>query len=84
MVDKNSIKRIIDNRKKAHVNDPDIENKYWIPLVEALGDNEDDIIKYLNELNDEDAAWFSEIYEEVTEKFPSSQMETAFERINKL
>lgn len=84
MVDKKKIKKIITERKSAHINDPDIEKKYWFPILKALGDNEDDIIEYLETLDDDTASWFNEIYEELTEKFPGEKMEKAFARINAL
>ena len=63
MVDAKKIQKIISERKKAHINDPDIEKKYWIPLLNALGEDEDDIIDYLESLEDDVASWFSEIYD---------------------
>ena len=84
MVDAKKIQKIISERKKAHINDPDIEKKYWIPLLNALGEDEDDIIDYLESLEDDVASWFSEIYEEVIEKFPSDEMKKVFHRINNL
>lgn len=82
MVNKKKIQKIISERKKAHINDPDIEEKYWLPLLNALGEDEDDIIDYLDSLDDDIASWFSEIYEDVIEKFPSEEMEEAFHKIN--
>lgn len=82
MIDAKKIQKIISERKKAHINDPDIEKKYWIPLLNALGEDEDDIIDYLESLEDDVASWFSEIYEEVIEKFPSDEMKKVFHRIN--
>lgn len=84
MVDFKRINEIIKHRKKAHINDPDIEKKYWIPLLNALGDDENEIIGYLNELDDDTASWFSEIYEEVVSKFPSKEMEEVFHKINRI
>ncbi len=84
MIDFERIKEIIEERKKAHVNDPDIEKKYWIPLLNALGDDENEIIEYLNELDDDTVSWFSEIYEEVVSKFPSKEMEEIFHNINRI
>lgn len=83
MIDTDKIQKIICERKKAHINDPDIEKKYWIPLLNALGEDENDIIEYLEKLDDDTVTWFSEIYEEVTEKFPSKKMEEIFHRINR-
>lgn len=82
MVDEDNIKKIISERKKAHINDPDIEEKFWIPLLNSLGEDENDIIEYFNRLDDDTSSWFSEIYEEVTEKFPSEEMEEIFHKIN--
>lgn len=82
MVDVKKTQKIINERKKAHINDPDIEKKYWIPLLNALGEDEDDIIKYLESLDDDIASWFSEVYEEVIAKFPSDKIEKVFHRIN--
>ena len=84
MIDFERIKEIIEERKKAHINDPDIEKKYWIPLLNALGDDENEIIEYLNELDDDTVSWFSEIYEEVVSKFPSKEMEEIFHKINRI
>ena len=84
MVDNQKISKIISERKKAHINDPDIENKYWIPMIEALGDNENDVIKYLSTIDDETFSWISEIYEEIVSKFPSKDMENVFKRVKQI
>ena len=82
MVDAKKIQKIISERKKAHINDPDIEKKYWIPLLNALGEDEDDIIDYLESLEDDVASWFSQNNEKVIEKFPNDEKKKVFHRIN--
>lgn len=84
MVNKEKFFELLEDRKKANFNDPFIEEKYWIPMIKALGNDESEIIAFINSLDNKTASWVSEIYEEVVEKFPSDEMEKVFHRINNL
>ena len=79
MVNKALVKQSFDDIDALHVNNPHID-VLWAELLEALGDNEDDIIEYINNLSDKDAFEFNCIYEELVEKFPSDEMEDLFEK----
>lgn len=81
MVNQKEILKIIKDRKKAHPEDPRKEELFWIPLRDALGDDEQDALSYLKNVDGEKVVFFSEIYEEVVEKFPSDEMEDVFRSI---
>ncbi|OUP74843.1 hypothetical protein B5F08_11765 [Anaeromassilibacillus sp. An172] len=81
MVNEQKILEIIEKRRKAHPQDPQKEKLFWFPLRDALGDNEQDALFYLNNIDDDKAVFFSEIYEDVIERFPSNEMENIFKDI---
>lgn len=81
MVDEKRIYEIIEKRRKAHPEDPRKEKLFWIPLRDALGDDEQDALSYLKNVDGEKTVFLSEIYEEVVEKFPSDEMEDVFRSI---
>jgi len=80
MVDTEKYNQLLEERKALHVNDP-IVDEYYDKMVEALGDDEQDIIDFINSLDDNTKMWIEEIYEEVVEKFPSDAMEAVFATI---
>jgi len=82
MLDTTKYYELLEERKALGLNDP-IVSEYWNKLADALGDDEQDIIDFINSLDDEGKLWMSEIYEEVVEKFPSDAMETVFASLPK-
>ena len=72
MVDKEKFYDTIEARKKLDNNYPWLEEEVWNPRLEALGEDEDDIIEFL-------AALWS-VYDELMDKFPSKKMDRAIDR----
>lgn len=47
------------------------------PTMEALGDNESDVIDFINEANKKQLVFLSMFIEEILDRFPSNEMDKA-------
>ncbi len=70
----------IEKRKSLHINYPNLEEEVWKPRLEALGEDEDEIINFIDNADQEvlDALW--PVYDDLMDKFPSEKMYKAIER----
>ena len=70
----------IEKRKSLHINYPNLEEEVWQPRLEALGEDEDEIINFIDNADQEvlDALW--PVYDDLMDKFPSEKMYKAIER----
>ena len=73
-VDNEKIKAVIANRRKLHIEDDSAIESAWDELFAALGDDEEEIKKYLSSCNPYYLEWFSEIFEEIYGKFMNESM----------
>lgn len=80
MVDKNKFYAIIEKRKKLDCNYPWLERDIWQPWLNALGEDEDDIIEFMDNANKETLGALWSVYEELIDKFPSKKMDKAIDR----
>lgn len=53
---------------------------YISQIMELFGDNEREILDFMNTADQRYVSYFSEFYEEMIEKFPSDEMENMFAR----
>jgi hypothetical protein len=66
---------------KAHdPNDYITFDKCCADMIEALGEDEDEAIEFMNGLDGEDKDWVDSIYEEMVDKFPTDKMEDFFDK----
>ncbi len=80
MVDKKKFYDTVTARKKLDVNYPWLEEEIWIPRLEALGNDEDDIIKFMDNADKETLSYLYAVYDELMDKFPSDKMDKAIDR----
>lgn len=80
MVDKKVFYRTIKDETKLHVNYPRLEEDIWIPRLESLGDDEDDIIKFMDNADKETLSALWSVYDDLMDKFPSDKMDKAIDR----
>lgn len=70
MIDRKQFENILIERKKLHSDDSKIMQK-WLELIEVLGNDEDEIIEYLNGCNEEEVRWLCEIFEDISKQLKS-------------
>lgn len=71
-MDKNKIESLIEWRKKSETID---DVKYFIePLMKAFGDDVDEILKYLNNMDVEDLDFISGTFEYIYGKFTTEDV----------
>ena len=80
MIDNDVIEKIIEERKKLHLDDPRIVEK-WNELTQILTQNEESTIAYLNSCCKENVDWISEIFEDISEKLQSSRFIECIEQL---
>lgn len=66
MINKERIIELLSKREELHPNDPQIE-EIWIELVEAFGNDEKEIISFINELTDDKISTVAEIFEDIAQ-----------------
>lgn len=69
LVDKEKVKHIIDWWRKTDTQGLDSEKYFFNPLMAAFGDNVDEILKFLNELDIDDLDYISGCFENIYGKF---------------
>lgn len=88
MVDKDKFYKTIKQEEELHPNYPWIEDEVWIPRFKALGEDEDDIIEFMDNADEYELWGIWPVYEELMSKFPSKKMDKAIDRflenINKI
>lgn len=50
-------------------------DEYLYKIVDAFGDDEEEVLDFLATADDTHADWVEEFYEELLEKFPSEEMQ---------
>lgn len=80
MVDKDKFYDTVEARKKLDNNYPWLEEEIWIPRLESLGDDEDDIIEFMDNADKETLSALWSVYDDLMDKFPSDKMDRAIDR----
>lgn len=80
MINNEAFYKTIKDEKKLNVNYPWLEKEVWIPRLEALGNDEDDIIKFMDNADKETLSYLYAVYDELMDKFPSDKMDKAIDR----
>jgi len=80
MINKEKFYKTIEKRKSLHINYPNLEEEVWKPRLEALGEDEDEIIEFMDSADNEvlEALW--SVYDDLMDKFPSEKMDKAIDR----
>lgn len=80
MINPKKVTELLNDRKTYWHQNPEAtdcpiyEEKYIEPLINALGNDEEEVKNFLKNCGDEDLYWLSEIFEEIYEKFPNDDM----------
>lgn len=80
MVDKDKFYDTAEARKKLDNNYPWLEEEIWIPMFKALGEDEDEIIEFMDNADKETLKYLYSVYEYIMDKFPSKKMDKAIDR----
>ncbi|MGN0613029.1 MAG: hypothetical protein ACI4JB_03935 [Porcipelethomonas sp.] len=80
MVSKEKFYKTIKDEKKLDNNYPWLEEEIWIPRLESLGEDEDDIIEFMDNADEETLSALWSVYDELMDKFPSEKMDKAIDR----
>ena len=80
-MDKEKIRSLIDWWRRTDTQGVDSQEYFFNPLIEALGDNVDEIIKFLNELDVEDLDYILGCFEDIYDKFMTDDVWDALERL---
>ena len=80
MLNNREIEKIIKERIEMHPDDPRIVEK-WSELTQFFVQNEEDTIVYLNNCNQENVNWISEIFEDISEQLQSSRFIECIENL---
>lgn len=80
MVDKEKFYKTIKHEEELDNNYPWIEDEVWIPRFKALGEDEDDIIEFMDNADENTLSYLYSVYEYIMDKFPSKKMDKAIDR----
>ena len=73
----------VKHEAELHVNYPNLEEEVWQPRLEALGEDEDEIINFIDNADKETMSDLFSIYDEIINKFPSDKMGKAIDHLIK-
>lgn len=80
MIDNNEIEKIIEERKRIHLDDPLVVEK-WNELTQIFVQNEESTIAYLNCCCKENINWISEIFEDISRQLQSAKFIECIEKL---
>ena len=83
MESKNKMEAILKERKGLNINDDYGIEKCWNEMTILLTQNEDETIDYLNECNEENLYYISEIFEDISEQLQSKRFITCLRNLDK-
>lgn len=70
----NKMRVILNKRKKLNLNDDYGIQSSWDEIVQVLGENEGNTLKYLENCSAEDLYWISEVFEDLAEIIQSKEL----------
>jgi len=71
----------------AEAADPDypwLERDFYDPLLIALGDDEEEVIQFIKDADDDTKQWLWSMMDELYEKFPSKEMDAVLDELKKV
>lgn len=74
---------ILNKRKNLNINDDFGIAKCWNEMTELLSTNEIDTINYLNQCNEKDLYYISEIFEDISENLQSKKFISCLRSLDK-
>lgn len=77
----NHINNILKERKELSPDDPRILEK-WAEIAIILSENIDETIEYLNNCNEEEIYWISEVFDDISEQTKSIKFIECIEKIS--
>lgn len=80
---KNEMDTILKKRKGQNINDDFEIEKCWNKMTILLTQNEYETIDYLNECNEDELYYISEIFEDISEQFQSERFITCLRKLDK-
>ncbi len=80
---KNEMDTILKKRKGQNINDDFGIEKCWNKMTILLTQNEYETIDYLNECNEDELYYISEIFEDISEQFQSERFITCLRKLDK-
>ncbi|MBC1242593.1 hypothetical protein [Listeria welshimeri] len=80
---KNEMDAILKKRKGLNINDDFGIEKCWNEMTVLLTQNEDETIDYLNECNEDNLYYISEIFEDISEQLQSERFITCLRKLDK-
>jgi energy-converting hydrogenase A subunit M len=83
MIDIEKINRLLAWHEKILPEYPFFERDFYDPLMKALGDDEAEIIQFIQDADEDTRQWLGSLIEELHEKFLSAGMEAAIDALIK-
>ena len=80
MINKKKFYETIKLEDELHVNYPNLEEEVWQPRLDALGEDEDEIIEFMDNADKEVLEAFWPLYYDLMDKFPSEKMDKDIDR----
>ncbi len=80
---KNEMDTMLKKRKGLNINDDFGIAKCWNEMTVLLTQNENETIDYLNECNEDDLYYISEIFEDISEQLQSERFITCLRNLDK-
>ncbi|WP_208586110.1 hypothetical protein [Gracilibacillus suaedae] len=74
---------ILNKRKKLNLNDDYGIEKSWNEIIEALSENEEETIKYLNNCSKQDLYYISEVFEDIAEILQSKELINCLRKLDR-
>ena len=74
---------VLKKRKALNINDDFGIEQCWNEMTELLSQNEDEMIRYLADVNEDDLYYISEIFEDISEKLQSEQFINCLRELDK-
>lgn len=68
---KENMRKIIEERKKIHIEDDYGIQECWLKMIDALSENEQQTVIYLENCTKEELYYVSEIFEDISERLQS-------------
>jgi hypothetical protein len=82
-MDKKEVKELIEWKKDVGMEYCDIDKDFFNPLMTAFGDDVNEILDYLNEMDIDDLDEISGIFEDIYGKFMTEEVWNALEALEK-
>ncbi len=78
---KTEVERLYNERKQLHINDPSVYD-HWKKIADFMASDEKGTLKLLDECDSETALWFSEIFDDLSERLKSMNFIKALEKLD--